>query len=262
MPDVVADGDGFMVVWGGFTTSTEDPGHAVDYYLYPHLWASRVHTDGTIHGADGTGSAASVLSYGGVPLEGASPKLAYNSYEDKYLIVYSSSYRTNYATSIAFRLMSRTGVITLPAEGYPWCYCQWEKQHYSVSPIPVSGKGWTIVVDSFTPDRWSRAAGIQRAFNIGPTGALPSDQPEKVYWPTMTKENLADNHLDFYIQDNLDKLHPYGSNAICNDGSVGVAVWTRYNLGGERGAALINADLYCRRVTGGTPWMPVRSRFL
>ena len=238
MPDVAADGKGFMIVWHGFR------GEEVEAKVF----ARRV-------GADGAAGETAVVS------AGSSPRIAWNGKE--HLVVYSNGFRSG-AGITQMKAWQRMDMAGKPLSKRRILHRFFVEGpiRYSIGAMP-EGKGWVIVSHGGSPNFWHRSVGAQLATSITPDGKLAADMPSgKTYDPKTKKRMIPANWLDTSVgkkvhstrgSAHIAAVWPYGGSAVARDGRYCVAVWQRYKIGGRDRVQLSNGDVRASRLDGWKP---------
>ena len=208
LPDIAADGRGFLVVWQGF--------HEKDRAFHGH--AARVGLDGKV----------------GEPAEvGLAPMLR-AAWDGKSFLV-----------ACAEAGFWRTGdVVRLRPDGKPVAKKRratvWVSR-YSLTGVP--GKGWLLVTHRNSPNAWGWGGpGAMRCYFVLSDGTMDGSMPKEAGYPGHKKEP---NWVDASTKDRA--VWPYGPSAGAWDGKQTVVVWQRYHCVGEKKSTFANGDLVAAR---------------
>jgi hypothetical protein len=213
LPDVAADGDGFLVVWQAY--QEKDRAY--------HGYAARVDLQGKAGAPSETGIAPQ-------------PKVAWDG--SSFLV--SSSNTSDFSYSMVARLSTdgKPGMKPLPA--------MQRTVFYSLSAVP--GKGWLLVSHRSLPDAWGWGGpGAIRTTFVTSDGQVDKTMPKEEPNPKPLSTELEPHWLD---RNNGKITWPYGQTASAWDGKHSVVIWQRYHCSGEKGSAMLSADLYAMRVDG------------
>jgi len=225
-------------VWGGFE----------DTNLFTNVYAQRIDFDGKLIGT------RTIID------KGASPEIAWNEFEEKFLIIYVST-RDNMSNNNKWVILNPDATKVPAAVRYPYFYAK-PRQGFSVSALPASGQGWTFLMDHDYTDRHSKSYGMYRAITILPNGTydfehfkdenipatknLPMNPPWYVRPWSHNPAPTPSWWLD-YERDTPDQW-PKGPSAIAADKDYTIAVWARYHREGLNNRELYNSDLYIGRL--------------
>jgi len=204
LPDVAADDEGFLVVWTGYR----------DKDKYPHIFATRVETDGTV-------GQASVLA------TGANPRIAWNG--THHFVAYETVYsQTNRSLLVKWLRMDKTKALQ-KGSGYE-IYREAGTKRYDIDSLPETDGGLVLVRSHDGHNPWGGACS-ELATWID-SGGKKGISKKLDYWGPYTKEC------------------PYGAAAVASDSIYSIALWQRYHHKGSGSMTMVNGDIYASRVDG------------
>lgn len=214
LPDVAADGEGFLVVWQGFT----EEGHAF------HGYALRVGTDGKVGTPTEVGLAPCLrIAWDGTHFLVACAAAGFWGVGDVRRL---DQMGRPVKDEKPFRAATRVGLFSLSA---------------------VPGKGWLLVTHRSPPDAWGWGGpGAMRCFFVLADGKLDPSMPKEQGYPGYDK--LQPHWLDFTTKDR--RQWPYGGSSSAWDGRQTVVVWQRYECVGEKRSMLARSDIMLSRTDG------------
>ncbi|MCG3178401.1 MAG: hypothetical protein BIFFINMI_00728 [Phycisphaerae bacterium] len=214
LPDVAADGEGFLVVWQGY----------VEQERAFRGYASRVGTDGKV-------SAASEV--------GVSPMLRVAWDGTNFLVACAQFGFWNVGDAI------RVGRDGRPLAGEKPFLVTRRVGEYALSAVP--GRGWLLVTHRSVPDAWGWGGpGAIRCCFVLSDGKVDATVGKEQDSPGYDK--LQPGWLDVATKDRAD--WPYGPSAAAWDGRQTVVVWQRFHCVGEKKSMLANSDIMLMRTDG------------
>lgn len=242
LPDVAADDQGFVVVWGGYQAGD----------VFCRVMGRTVNAS-----TFALGTVQTLVSYAG------GPRIAWNASSETHLVVFTQSGPLSDLGPTDATQLKRwltmdhdLGNITLStdyyispggisgARGY---------SSYSLCAAPSAGDGWTMITDNEVVT----GVACQRAVNILPDRTLGStDVPTSGHPAGGTAYS---NWLAWHFDAALEDRRPWGLGAVCPaDATQVVAVWPTYHTGSavyqENSGSVYDGDLYAARLTDG--WSP------
>ena len=216
LPDVAADGKGFVVVWQGATVDASD--------TVFEIHAAPVSDEGKV-------GEARALMRGGVPL------IAWDGHS--HLVFANPTW--------GIRLDEAAKPVGAAAKPL-WSPINMDERTFSIAGSP---DGWLLVFDRSQPDYWGWAGpGAMRFHPVAPDGSVPVDLVRE---PAGVKERLP-HWLDLGRDKKDGAGWPSGASAVAWDGKRYVAVWQRCYI--EKAVMFRSCDIVAGRVEALRPLDP------